>query len=69
MNKQTLAFKQVGEITLDYDLYQPKKLSNGKVIMWLHGDGLMAGSKNHIPSYQLQTHLDVASQSLLLTIV
>lgn len=58
MNKQTLAFKQVGEITLDCDLYQPKKLSNGKVIMWLHGGGLMAGSKNHIPSYQLQTYLD-----------
>lgn len=54
---QTYSYKQVGDLSIECDVYEPTISSNGSAILWLHGGGLVGGSRKWIPQFQLELYL------------
>lgn len=49
-------YKQVGDTALLLDLYLPRSAKPTPLVVWIHGGGWRAGSKNHCPITWMTDH-------------
>lgn len=54
----TFSYKNIGDLSIECDVYEPDTILNGSAILWLHGGGLIGGSRKWIPPYQLKMYLE-----------
>ena len=55
--KQTFAYKQVGDCTIQADVYRAQDKANQPVILWIHGGALIMGDRSALRREQLERYL------------
>ncbi len=58
VGKATHTFKQVGDLEIKADVYQPVGEGQRPVVVWIHGGALINGHRQSVPKWLLDASLD-----------
>ena len=62
-SKETFTYKKVGDVEIKADVYRPAGAGPHPAIVWIHGGGLMFGSRAMLPADENDLFLRVSGTS------